>query len=327
MSKKTNKNKNWKDALLRSSLPLEYLISEILHKLDYNILGEYPYIRLNEKGVETEFSVDLHAVKNLKEELKTWGEIHLLIECKYNYQSVNWVFSPQPKDLIFNIKYLKVFDDLCLYRIQSKNYIDEVDKNYNYCMKGIALHENEANSQIITKGLYQLRYALPHLASNILREQIKPSSIIKNGKIKLTYDNKIEYICPILVTTANLFILKKKQNLSNYLKASKINDIANPVNSLIQNQHIGPHLESYADNIFYDNYDEIKKFFGKIEVINKNELLSFLLKPNEIQNLIKTITENILVLNFSEFEHEIENIYNIISRAGKTIVQYAKIND
>jgi hypothetical protein len=58
-------NKKLKDSLLKTSMPLEYLVAEKLSELKYGIQGEYHYLRPNETGVPTEFSADIWAVNNL----------------------------------------------------------------------------------------------------------------------------------------------------------------------------------------------------------------------------------------------------------------------
>lgn len=65
--KNTNK---WKNALLKSSLPLEYIIANRLNKLGVYIAGEFSYLRTNENGIKTEFSTDILAFKFLEENKK-----------------------------------------------------------------------------------------------------------------------------------------------------------------------------------------------------------------------------------------------------------------
>ena len=73
--------KKWKDGLLKSSLPLEQLVAEVLANQKFFVCGEYSYLRTNENGLETEFSVDLEAFDLLPEPGGSWGELRLLIEC------------------------------------------------------------------------------------------------------------------------------------------------------------------------------------------------------------------------------------------------------
>ena len=55
------KKKEWKDYLLSSGLPLEQSVIQILRKMGIEWIREYKYERLNENGLPTIFSVDIHA--------------------------------------------------------------------------------------------------------------------------------------------------------------------------------------------------------------------------------------------------------------------------
>jgi hypothetical protein len=46
-------NSKWKDALLKTSLPLEHLVAEKLGKQKFDIWGEFSFVRENEHGLET----------------------------------------------------------------------------------------------------------------------------------------------------------------------------------------------------------------------------------------------------------------------------------
>ncbi len=59
MNKESNDNNKWKDALLKSGLPFEYLVAQKLSKLNFNLHGEYSYLRRNEDDKTTEFSIDI----------------------------------------------------------------------------------------------------------------------------------------------------------------------------------------------------------------------------------------------------------------------------
>src|SRR5229473_4520754 len=90
-------NSNWKENLLKSSLPLEQLVAEELEKNTFYIAGEYSYTRKNEHEINTEFSIDLLSHKSNLVEKSQFGDIlNILIECKYTYPTTKWVFSPHP---------------------------------------------------------------------------------------------------------------------------------------------------------------------------------------------------------------------------------------
>ena len=51
-------NTKWKDHLLKTGLPLEFLTAIEFESRGHSNWGEYPYLKRNENGVLTEFSVD-----------------------------------------------------------------------------------------------------------------------------------------------------------------------------------------------------------------------------------------------------------------------------
>src|SRR5437773_1986873 len=96
------KEKDWKDALLKSSLPLEQLVSETLESNGFTIGGEYSYVRPNEHNARTEFSIDLHTddtVMRKSEKVEIEARLNLLVECKYCSPGVKWIFSPYAKKI------------------------------------------------------------------------------------------------------------------------------------------------------------------------------------------------------------------------------------
>jgi hypothetical protein len=84
----------WKDYLLKSSLPLEHVVRRELAGVGMTGLGAFSYLRPNEHGIITEFSVDVWGSLSIGNERSEWGTFDALVECKYNYPGVRWVFSP-----------------------------------------------------------------------------------------------------------------------------------------------------------------------------------------------------------------------------------------
>lgn len=82
---------NWKDALLSSGVPLEYSVRRVLESLDIPDAREYKYLRPNENGIETQFSIDLRAT-HINTKTNHWLE--LFIECKYRKDGNCWIFAP-----------------------------------------------------------------------------------------------------------------------------------------------------------------------------------------------------------------------------------------
>ena len=63
-------------------MPLEYSVIQTLEKLGIRVPREYKYERINETGVPTLFSIDVHATE-IDALRNLWLE--LFIECKYRH--------------------------------------------------------------------------------------------------------------------------------------------------------------------------------------------------------------------------------------------------
>ncbi|MCF8057566.1 MAG: hypothetical protein K9K37_13140 [Desulfocapsa sp.] len=156
----TNKSKKkWKDSLLKTSLPLEYLVAEKLSELKYGIQGEYHYLRYNEQGVPTEFSIDIWSVNHLlKRNLGLWANLNFLIECKYCHKGIKWLFAPHTKtdtEHLFEISVIHTLDKVCTRRIFNKQPIWNLIKRFPLCFRGVELLPNDATAQNIERGRSQ----------------------------------------------------------------------------------------------------------------------------------------------------------------------------
>ena len=152
-------NKKWKDFLLKTSLPLEYLVAEKLSELKYGIQGEYHYVRPNEQGIPTEFSIDIWAVNHLfKRNLGLWANLNYLIECKYCHEGIKWLFAPLTKtdtEHLFEISVIHTLDKICTRQIFNKQPIWNLIKRFPLCFKGVELLPKDATAQNIERGRSQ----------------------------------------------------------------------------------------------------------------------------------------------------------------------------
>lgn len=189
----------WKNSLLKTSLPLEYLTTEKLSELKYGIQGEYRYLRPNEQGILTEFSVDIWAVNHLfKRNLGLWANLNYLIECKYCHEGIKWLFAPLARtdtEQFVEISVIHTLDKICTRQIFNRQPIWSLAKRFPLCFKGVELLPNDATAQNIERGRSQLRYGIPQLAIHLSQTQM------------MTFHDEdlfVEFICPILVTTARI---------------------------------------------------------------------------------------------------------------------------
>jgi hypothetical protein len=313
----------WKDALLRSSLPLEHLIAQKLGQSGIYVSGEFTYLRPNENGVSTEFSTDLWAFTFLEENAEKedfWSSCNFVIECKYTHRSVKWIFSPHPlkDDESFEVGYINTFQDLCVKRID-RNLLYKFDEDLNYCIKGIELQEKDCNPSTISKGLRQLQYAAVQLSKRCMSSQICT-----------VHDEELEivFLCPILVTTAPLYVIKQNLGLDDFYNAEQIEDVAEKVNSLIVHQDIGIQQDKYIENLsreFCDKHKEVNARLKDLDRALKDSGYEGYHMPDIffLKEKLGRASTRILVVNYDHFETCLDNILEIIKSALPTLKRYA----
>ena len=318
----------WKDALLKTSLPLEFLVADKLSKLGFDVSEEFVFVRRNEQNIDTEFSVDLGASRPLfRGEYEEWGQISFLIECKYNYPSVKWVFAPHPMQSRWLTEVITVFDHLSTKRLIPDErmpvpYFDTrhlFNEPLQVCMKGIELHESDANTQSITRGVHQLRWATPNLVCDILKNKM---SVIDMGW------SNVAFICPILVTTASLHVMKNGLTLINFQDASKLDEITDKVEALMVKQEPSSqmieHIQKLVDDL-HGWYPETKEVF---ESIAKGKIRAEFLSSHSrfiVDSFMRTASSRVLVITLDAFEKIITKLCSAINDTEKDLKQVAVV--
>lgn len=320
---KTEKSQNkWKDALLKTSMPLEYLVAEQLHKLKCGIQGEYHYLRPNEQDILTEFSVDIWSMSHLnKKDISMWANLNLLIECKYCYPGIKWLFAPHTKsdlESILEIGVISTLDSLCTRQIYDKQPLWRLSNKFPKCYKGIELHSNDATAQNIERGRSQLIYAIPRLAAHLIGSQM----ITFNDE-----DLGVDFICPILVTTADLYVLKEGLNLTDFQKAKSHDDIATEVPALILTNPYSHLFSAYTDNIISEMHlkspvikerlEQLKELKNKLAGEEDDRLSASLSFDWDIRESAKRI----LVINYNNLETIYKLLRQTVVNAGKSLTQ------
>ena len=321
----TDRNdRKWKDAFLRTSLPLEYLVAQELSKLRYAIQGEYHYLRPNEHGVLSEFSVDIWSVTSLfKKEIGMWGNLNYLIECKYCHPSVRWIFAPHSKtdtERLMEQSVIHALDRLCTRQITDKRPLWRVANHFPLCFKGVELHPNDATAQNIEKGKSQLVYGALRLAIHL-----------SEGQIMNLHDEDlfVEFLCPILVTTADLYVLKHGLQLEDFMKAKSHEDVSSLVPALILTNPYSHLLAAYSDDLLRELH--AKKPDIRVRLEQLKQLADKL--PGNIGGA-STISENIwfdwdlcelarsiLVVNYRNLGSMLKKLRHTAVHAGKSLTR------
>ncbi|MGQ8335888.1 hypothetical protein ACUNWD_05005 [Sunxiuqinia sp. A32] len=246
-----SQNNKWKNRLLSSSIPLEYEVASIITKEGFIVDFDYAYQRCDEKE-EKEFSIDLLAKKFsvFKQYEISAIQVDLIVECKYRNPDVHWVFMPNSEldsELIHFCSALKIFPHFSEFRLKSNKEMHQLN-NCNglpisqISKKGIEINttSGEVHDTGIHHGINQLMYSLPIVLSEIINE---------------SFENDLSVVCPyaycpILVTTADLRMLKN--NFSNKLvkNAEALEEISDAIPYLMFSTGLYPTFKTHCKNVF-----------------------------------------------------------------------------
>jgi len=234
---------NWKDALLKSSLPLEQVVMETLELSSFCVAGPYSYSRLDDSATGNEFSVDLAASRELTgPDGSPLAVLHILVECKYQYPGVRWIFSASAAGTPAVAGPIAHVSDTDTGKMSGANALLAIEDALPYCTRGVVLHEGGVDSNTIDHGLGQLRYAIPHQLRAITTLQMREW----NEK-----SFTIRFVSPLLVTNAPLYVLKRGLTLDSFQAAADINSIADNVSALIAHQPPGPALQQHLHRVVH----------------------------------------------------------------------------
>ncbi|HJP92991.1 MAG TPA: hypothetical protein VJ875_13625 [Pyrinomonadaceae bacterium] len=181
----------------------------------------------------------------------------------------------------------------------------------------------DANPQGITRGLYQLRFAAGRLASDLVSEQTTVPS---------DDDLLIGFVCPVLVTTASLFVLNKRINLKTIENSSRLEQFATRVDALVVAKQPGPAMKSYNDDLITDLYTKLPEIKPRLEQLYTtyrfspaSRILGWTNAAEQFDRSIRSATNNILVVTFEAFERTLGTIRKAAVTSGSSVVQFANL--
>ncbi|MFN3137219.1 MAG: hypothetical protein ACE37L_06005 [Allomuricauda sp.] len=312
-------NSKWKSGFLKTGLPLEYVTSNVLSDLGHSIFGEYPYIRPDERKELKEFSVDLRTYKSLDSEDKLIT-LSMLVECKFRQQGTSWIFSPYPSDM-FPIGLTHSTEDLVPVRIETKS-IWKFEQKIGYCIGGIELKpDGSGNTNGAKHGVFQLRFAMPVLLKNEYENAL--DHMWSDGR-------DIDIICPILVTTADIRVIKNNLNLDDFHMAKEIDDVTELKEAIILNERPGPQLQDFADSLadeYINNHPELEKRLLDIDKVLIGKEWESRSAPDldTIKRSFGHSCERILIVNYNYLEKTVKNLEKALMRDIKKEKVYGKV--
>ncbi|MFD0975429.1 hypothetical protein [Salinimicrobium gaetbulicola] len=312
-------NKNWKKGLLKTGLPLEFLTSNIFNKLGHEIFGEYPYIRPDESRNLREFSVDLRTWKCMDDDDKLII-LSSLVECKYRQPGTSWVFAPYPSETVA-IGIMNSTEDLVPYRIESKA-VWKFEEKIGYCINGVELTtDGNGNTNGVKHGVFQLKFAMPEFLKNDYENALKVS--YSDGRF-------IDLSFAILVTTADIRLIKSNVTLDDFTSAENIEDVTNLKEAIILNERPGPQLQEFADSIadnFIKEHPDLEKRLSDIDDVLVGKEWKNRSAPDidTIKRSIGYSAERILIVNYNYLEKTIKNLEKAILKDIKKAKVYGKV--
>lgn len=230
-----------KQQLLKSSLPLEHIVTQRMEESHFEVVGEYAYRKPNEFDKDTEFSVDAYGYDFVGEGADLWGILNLLVECKYCHPGVRWVFAPHPQKspVMMGPTTTACLEELTTYRLRGGGSFGLILK-FPICTHGVSLLASGEEPHTISRGLNQLRYAVPNLMADECERQIDS---IEERHLW------ISLIFPILVTTATLHVLKSDLSIEDFELASNLDEVTEEEKFLVVHQQPGPQLRQYSNSV------------------------------------------------------------------------------
>ncbi len=293
-------------------MPLEHAAAKLLVKKGFAVDGEYTYSR-SDNGVPKDFSIDVGATyffnheekrerqiqRRIGSPAKLAGDLSLLVECKYRHQNIKWIFFPDPNIgpmspamIGGSIRTLDEFSD----RYVPLDATVPFDKNARFAFGGVELNDSsagEAHNSEIRRGLSQLQYGMArHLKEAILASlYFSPS------------ENRPFFYAPILLTTAEIWMLKRNVDLAEIERSNDLTEVAEQIPWCIVYKDQGPDFELLFNHIFRGFSESINmEEMHEIERRRKTlEVPSYHSTPDETLNFIKTADREFLFTHFSHF--------------------------
>ena len=226
---------SWKDMLLSSGIPMELDAARLLIAEGFSVNSNINYI-LNHGDSSFNGGIDLHGEIHLP-----FGEndnsvyFDLLINCSFCHKDAVWMFSPNPniRDIFYKnsgtaIRIIDQFSPFMIPQEEFAGFESQSPQSFRGMEINIATGE-DSGADFMTK-LFRLQYFMPTLIIDRIFTFLagRPD------------DNFPFLICPVLLTTAPIYLLDEDITPEDIEKASGIDDISSKKPYLIMETNIGP---------------------------------------------------------------------------------------
>lgn len=220
--KPNKKDKAWKDIFLKSGLPLEHSVAGVLKRLGLKVQVEYNYVRRNERNEDVTFSVDLRAVHRDHRDLL----LSALVECKYCSPGTQWIMVPNEDEAPFNQHRPSYFHGIDLFATESLFTLNTYDLYPQELMvhRGVQIARwGNVSPGTVSEAVAQLRYAALEQNIEWSAQRIRDAEMAGPDAPRLPYAS----VC-LIVTTAEIRVLKPMLSLEAFQKAESADDVTVP---------------------------------------------------------------------------------------------------
>lgn len=317
-------SRKWKSRFLSSSIPLEYETAKILSNLGLSVSYDYSYFR-KEGNENKEFSVDLKGLGfiPLDDENEVDACVEILVECKYREDGKKWFFLPEIA--VSEVSERTSGNAVCSITSFStkevnKESIYAFEDQFAFSLKGteINFHTGDVFDKDLRHGILQLKYAMPYLLS----------SAISNNLSWHLEDAIPHFIFPILVTNAELYLLKEEFSIERLKKCEDIEEIADKVPYLTYFSDYSPDFAEHHKRIFRNFYDDFKEnesllYFEKYQEQKKHPVYGIYDSPMRMceelqcsyQGIIRTYYSHFIICSVSQLQVLLEDFFDSITKA------------
>lgn len=234
-------SETWKQALLDSNMPLEYEAAQTLVAEGFAVGAGFKHAR-HEQPPVAETAVAMHAVGEppFSRENGAHGRLDLLVECRHCFPGARFLFLPDPNPApskpVPAGHAIRAVDQFSPYVIEN-NAGKDFERSAAFCYRGLAINPEtgQADPEALEADIDGLQYALPRLFSeNVINVFSGPPE-----------QNLPFFFCPILVTTARIWVAKpERMSVEAVQKAERISQFADERPYLILYSDYGPDFRS-----------------------------------------------------------------------------------
>lgn len=289
----------WKDALLKSGLPLEYEVKTFLEEQKKCLIKwEQSYLKSDENGLAKEFSYDLNASY-----IKMPYDVEFMVECKFRSEDAKWFFLPEQyggMDEIYQNSFMHAIDYFHKWTWAWNQYMPYCESLAPLCSKGIEIYGNgNKNNKSIPQAISQLSYGLAKQITGTISDHIDEEHGIHFREI----------FVPVVVTTAELFRFREDLGIEELKKASDPDTVATTHDILV--------VKRDADLSLYNhNMSMFAGFIAGHEDLLTQKVKSF---TCDIQHLFHVISQHycpqaLVIIHHSKANAAFERLFEMVDK-------------